>query len=247
MTLQPQERSQAQIDVVAPRAPGADLRPLDQTELLDPAVVVLYRPRETRPLDSLQIAHLNFIGGPQFNVAVCGDYLEHTDQSEAFEPHHAPRLADLDFTDCSQALAVGVHFAVTLQARQPSPAERTNQLQVFQPRIPAIKDHASRLKASLVRLFEHRLEVVVLRQGVLLLVEDAVVNGDVAVAVRPQQRNQVDAAHHRVMFTRPVARHQFDLAGVRLIQGRVVYDQNALAQTHLTARLAPQRLGVRFE
>src|SRR5215216_5971774 len=148
MTLQPQERSQAQIDVVAPRAPGADLRPLDQTELLDPAVVVLYRPRETRPLDSLQIAHLNFIGGPQFNVAVCGDYLEHSDQPKPFEPHHAPRLSDLDFTDRTQALAVGVHFAVSFQARQPNPAERADQLQILKAGVPTIECYAGRRKAS---------------------------------------------------------------------------------------------------
>lgn len=37
MTLQSQKRLQARIDVVAPRA---NLRPLEQTELLDAAVIV---------------------------------------------------------------------------------------------------------------------------------------------------------------------------------------------------------------
>src|SRR5215207_3646693 len=72
MTLQPQERSQAQIDVVAPRAPRAHLRPLDQAELLDAAVVVLYRPRVAGPTDTLKVAHLDTAGGPQLNVAVRG-------------------------------------------------------------------------------------------------------------------------------------------------------------------------------
>src|SRR5690242_16185563 len=76
MTFQPQERSQAQADVITPRAPRANLRPFNQAELLDPAVVVLYRPRERRPLDPLQVIHLDFARRPHLNVAVCGDYLE---------------------------------------------------------------------------------------------------------------------------------------------------------------------------
>ena len=98
-----------------------------------------------------------------------------------------------------------------------------------------------------MRLDEHRPEVVVLRQSVTRLVKDAVIDGDVAVAVRPQQRNQVDAAHHRVMLARPVAHHQLHLPGVGLVQSRVVYDKDASAQADLAARLSPQRRGVRFQ
>lgn len=155
--------------------------------------------------------------------------------------------SDLDFTDCAQARAVGVHFAVTLQAGQPDPAERANQLQVFEAGVPAIEDHARRRKAPLVRLLEHCLEVVVLRQGVPLLVEDPVVHGDVAVAVRPEQRNQVDAAHHGVVLARPMARHQLDLLRVGLVQGRVVYDKDASGQADLRPGLRPQRLSVRLK
>src|SRR5205085_11521836 len=90
MTLQPQKRSQTKPDVVTPRPARANLRPLDQTELLDAAVVVLYRPREAGPLDSLQVTHLSFIGRPPLNVAVCGDYLEHADKAITFEPHPRP-------------------------------------------------------------------------------------------------------------------------------------------------------------
>ena len=147
MTLQSQECSQAQPDMVTPRAARAHLRPLDQAELLEAPMIVLYRPREARPLDPFQVIHLNFVRGPHFNVAVCGDDLEDADQPEPFEPDDAPARADLDLADRPQALAVGVHFAVTLQARQPNPAERADQLEVFQPRVPAIEDHAGRLRS----------------------------------------------------------------------------------------------------
>ena len=247
MTLQPQERSQAQTNVVTPRAPRAHLRPLDQTVLLDAAVIALYCPREARPLNSLKVIHLDSVRRPHFNVAVRGDDLEDADKTEAFEPDDSPALPDLDFADGPQPRAVGVHFAVALQACQPRPAERANQLQVIQPRVPAIEGHAGRSKAPQMSLLEHRLEVVVLRQSVPLLVEDAVIDGDVAVAVGPQQSNQVDAAHHGVVLARPVARDEFHLAGVGLVQGRVVYDKYSLAQADLRLSFAPQGRGVRLK
>lgn len=145
MTLKPQKRSQAQPNVITPRPARANLRPLDQAELLDATVIDFNRPSERRPLDSLHILHLNFVGGPQLNIAVCGDDLE----------------------DANQAIA----FA----------------------------------------------------------------------------RTQVDAADHRVVFTRPMARHQLDLLRIGLIQGRVVYDKDALAQADLGSGLSPQRRGVRLK
>ena len=66
------------------------------------------------------------------------------------------------------------------------------------------------------------------------------------VAVRPQERNQVDAAHHRVVLARPVAHNQLDLLRIGLVQGRVVYDKDASGQADLSARLRPQRRGVRL-
>src|SRR5215204_6297797 len=173
VTLRPQERPQTKPDVVAPRAARAHLRPLDQTELLEAAMIVFNRPRVARPLDPLQIAHLNFIRRPHLNVAVCGDRLEDADQTEPFKPHHTSRLADLDFADSTQAFALRVHFAVTLEPGQPNPAERADQLQVLKAGVPTIERDAGRRKASRMRLSEHRLKVVVLRQRIPLLVEDA--------------------------------------------------------------------------
>jgi hypothetical protein len=114
VTLQPQERPQAQGDMVAPRPPRANLRPLDQAELLDAAMVVLYRPRVAGPTDTLQVAHLDPVGGPHLNVAVRGDDLEDADQSEAFEPDDAPRLPDLDLAHRTQALPVGTRARAPL-------------------------------------------------------------------------------------------------------------------------------------
>jgi hypothetical protein len=98
-----------------------------------------------------------------------------------------------------------------------------------------------------VRLFEHLLKVVVLRQRVPLLIKDAIVTRHMPVAVRPQQRNQVDAADNRMVLARPVAHNQLDLLRLGLVQSRVVDEQDALAQADLGDGLSPERLGVRFK
>src|SRR2546421_11732972 len=159
MTFQSEKRSQAQPDVITPCPARAYLRSFNQAELLDAAMIVLNRPREAGPLDSLQILHLNFIGRPHFNVAVCGNYLEDADKAIAFEPHHAAPCANLDFTDSAQARPLRINFAIRLQARQPYPVKRADQLQVFDARIPAIENHARRPKPARLGGFDHRREV----------------------------------------------------------------------------------------
>src|SRR5947209_5837913 len=203
MTLYSEKRTQAALDVIAPSATRAHLRSFNQAELLDAAMIVLNRPRVASPFDSLQIAHLDMIGRPPFNVAVCGNYLEDAHQAIAFEPDNTATLANLDCADGTQALSIGIDFAVRFQTSQPDPVKRANQLQVIKARIPAIEDHASGLKATLVSFFHHCREVIVLGQRVFLLVKDAIVNRHVTVAIGPEQSDQVDACDHLMVLARP--------------------------------------------
>ena len=208
-------------------------------------MIVLHRPRVASPLNPLHIKHLNSVRRPPFNLAVCGDRLEDAHQTITFKPDDA--TTPLNFTDRAQALTLWVHLAVTLEPGQPYPVKRAKQLQVVKAEVPAIKDHAGRLKASPVCLFDHRLEVIVLGLSVTLLVKDAIVAGHMPVAISPQQSKQVDARNHRVVFTRPVARHQPDLLRLGLVQSRVVYDKETLVQADLALGFSPQRRGVRLK
>src|SRR5215213_8265476 len=99
MTFHAQKRAQAKPDVITPRTARAHLRSFDQTKLLQPSMIILNRPGESSPFDPLQVSHLNTVGRPQLNVAICGDDLEHMNKAITFEPDHAPMLANLDFTD----------------------------------------------------------------------------------------------------------------------------------------------------
>jgi len=85
--------------------------------------------------------------------------------------------------------------------------------------------------------------VVVLGLAVGLAVE-AVVDGDLAVAVAPQQGDEVDAPDRRAVLAGPVVRDQADLLGVGLVERRVVEDQGAAGRLDGGLGLVPERIGI---
>src|SRR5262245_10627511 len=182
VTLQAQEGAQGQPDVVALRPGAACLAPLHLGALLDPPVIALDRPAILRVLLPLKVGHRQVAGGPVRNVAVWGDYLEYLHQPVPDQPDLRPARADVRAAQGPLALPVLVDQAVGLQPRQPGPAQLAQQLEVLQAGIPAVEGHQARLEAAPVGRRDHGAEVVVLGEP-LRLVEDAVVTGDVPVAV----------------------------------------------------------------
>ena len=79
------------------------------------------------------------------------------------------------------------------------------------------------------------------------LVVHAVVARHVAVAVGPEQGHQVDPLDHGVVLAGPVAGDELDGLGVRLVEGRVVDDEDAVVEADVVPGLAPERLGVGLE
>jgi len=92
---------------------------------------------------------------------------------------------------------------------------------------------------------QHLPEVVILGLAVGLAI-DPVVAGDLAVAVGPQQGDQVDAADDLLVLARPVVGDQVDLAGVQLVVGAVVDDEHALVLLDQRLGLVPEGPGVGF-
>jgi len=84
MRLQTQEGPQAQADVVALGARGANLGTFDATELLNAAMVVFDSPGITGPAYPHRGTHLEVVAGPSLNVAVWGNDLEQAGQPVAF-------------------------------------------------------------------------------------------------------------------------------------------------------------------
>src|SRR5262245_36096767 len=244
--LQTQERAQGQPDVVALRFGRPRAAPLHLGALLDLSVIVLDREAPLLVLLAGHLAHRQLARGPVPNVAVWGDYLEYLDQPVADQPDHRPARRDFRPAQGPLPLAVLVHQAVGLQPGQPRPAQLAQQLQVVQAGVPAVEGHQARAEAALVGRPDHGLEVVVLGEA-LRLVEDAVVTGDVPVAVGPQQGDQVDALDDPVVLARPVAADQLDELSVGLVQHAIIDDQDASGQIDLSPGLLPEGFRVGLE
>jgi hypothetical protein len=236
-----------QADVVPLRPRGADLGPLHVAALLQRPVIRLDGPASLGQPEQLQLAHRHVAGRPVFNVPVSGDDLEDLDRPVALQPDHRAARRDRRLADRDEPAAVGVDPAVGLQLRQPPPAEGADQLQVVQAAVPAVEGDALRREAPGARRGEHGAEVVVLRQPIRLLVVDPIVAGGLAVAVGPEQGDEVDAPDDPLMLARPVAGDEGDLVGVGLVQGRVIDDQDAARLPHGGLDLGPEGRGVGLE
>jgi len=211
MDLQTQKRSYRQPNVVALRPRRTCLATLDFGTLLDATMVVLDGPTVLRVLLSRQVRHRQVAGRPVSNVAVWGDDLEYLDQPVTGQPDFGSRGGNLGSVQRPRPLTVAVDQPIALQACQPLPAQGAQALEVFQAAVPAIEDHATRLETPPVGVLQHKAEVVIL--GDLGVMVDAVVAGDMAVAVGPQQRHEVDALNNGMVLARPVASDEFDGLG----------------------------------
>ena len=247
VNLQAQECPQRQTNMIALRSPGSLLRSFHITELLDPAMLVLYPPGVVGIFDPLQFCHLQVIRRPVFNVIFFDDALEHPNQPLALQVHDAAFFADANLTDGYQALTIWIDQAIFFQPGQPNPLKSADFLEIRQTGVPSIKGDTLGLEAAFVRRVQHLLKVVILGQAILGFVIEAIVARNMAVAIGPPQRHEIDALHDAVMFARPVAGDQLDLAGVRLIQSRVIKDEDAVKQIDLSFSLLPHGVRVRFK
>ncbi len=247
MTLQAQEGTQRQPDVITLCAGSAHLRSFHAAKLLDAAMILFNHPREAREFNARPFAHRHIVGCPPLNVTVCGDYLEEANQPVAFQLHDAPARIRRNARNGAQARVVRVDEAVTFQACQPPPAEILECFQVFKARVPPIKHHARRSKAALPRRLYQHLEVVVLGQRILGFVKESVVNRDMSITIRPQRGDKVDTRNDGMVLARPVPSHQVNLVGKGFIQRRIVNDKDACGEFDLGAGFFPERRGIGFE
>ena len=123
------------------------------------------------------------------------------------------------------------------------PIKAAHRREGLQAAGPAVEGDQARVKATLPGGGEHGAKVLVLGHTSHRFVVEPIVAGDGVCAITPQQGDQVDATDHAMMFARPVAMHQLDLLGIRLVQRGVVEDQELIVQDDVLAGLSPERGG----
>src|SRR5271166_1699193 len=190
-----------------------------------------------------QFVHAQVVGRPPFRVAVWGVEPEDADRSVASQVQDGARGADGRFVKGPGTAISGGYLAVAFQPGQPEPAIVAYLLEVLRAGVPAVEKHVLRGEAMAAGHQHHLPEMVVLGLAVGLAVEP-VVAGDLAVAVGPQQGDQVDPADGLAMLARPVAGHQADVLGVRLVECRVVEDQGPAGPINGGLGLGPESIGI---
>src|SRR6202451_4776698 len=228
VTFHAQEGTDAQADVVALGLGTTSLTALDPTELLDAPVVLLDAPGEVTILQARQGIHLEVAGRPVVRVAVCGDHPEHTDRPITRQMNHTPRHRELHRADGLGLAEVHPYLAVGLQPAQPGPAQTAEQRKVVQAAVPTVEADTLGVQTTLEGGTQLLGEQVVLAVAVVGLVIDAVVAGDVAIPIGPDQGQEVDALDHGVVLARPVPADQVNLAGIGFVKGGVIHQQDAV-------------------
>jgi len=153
---------------------------------------------------------------------------------------HRAGCGDVAFPDRSIARPVRVQPPVVLEPCQPPPPDRINPFEVHQAAVPAVKKHIFRLESALLGRVDQVPEMVVLRLAVIRLVIDPVITRQVALAIGPEQRQQVDPLDHSMMLARPHVMDKVHLPRVRLVQDGVIQHQDPGVQPNLRLHLQPQ-------
>ena len=81
----------------------------------------------------------------------------------------------------------------------------------------------------------------------LARVDEAVVTGPQGIPIGPQEGDQVDAPDHPLVPPGPVVADQTHVPGERLVEHRVVEDQDAIVFADEGFGLLPEGFGVGFE
>src|SRR6185369_12290259 len=142
--------------------------------------------------------------------------------------------------DAAVASSIGVDLAITLELCQPKPSQIANSLEIIETSVPAIEQHTSWSEASLFSCKKHHSKMIILRRAIRGLVKEAIVTRNVAVAIDPQKRDEIDTTNHLAMFARPVAAYEFNLFSVLLIKSRIIQDQYAASKINLMPRFLPE-------
>jgi hypothetical protein len=95
--------------------------------------------------------------------------------------------------------------------------------------------------------FEHGPEVIILGLAIIRRTKQAIIAGDGVRVVTAHQGHQVDTGHNPVLFARPLAMYQGNLAGIRFVQGGIVNHQQTARVIDKQFGLLPQRRGIRLE
>jgi hypothetical protein len=124
------------------------------------------------------------------------------------------------------------------------PFVRPYGFKVIYTGIPAIEEDKTGLKTPFLCFAEHILKMIIFRLVVYHYVVDSAISGNRIVSICPEQRADIDSIHYPMLLPAPLMIDQIHLFGVRLIQERIVDNQDAILKLNDAIYLIPQRIRV---
>ena len=196
------------------------MRPLNQTLLLQTAMIHLNPPRRERELFALDLDHPEKARRPVLRCAVCGANPQYFDFAKPLEPANCPvPAAQAGFGDGLEFALMHSNLPVRFEPCKKMPAQRAHQFQIVNRSLPAIKTNKSGIKSALACREQHLGEMVVFGFTIPVFIKHAIIHRHTPLAVAPQQGNQIDALDHRLLFARPVPIKQGVEGRSRVSQG----------------------------
>ena len=198
MTFQSHKCSDAQPDMIQHRAQATALGAFNQTLLFEGAMIHFNAPRTSGFGFPFRLGHFPKARRPVFRRAVCGADAKHFDLSETFEPHRcAVSAAQPGIRDGLQTAPLDIDLPVRFESGQKMPTQRAHQFQVFNRSVPTVETNKLRIEAALESCQQHFGKMIVLSFAIAVFIKYAVINWHTPHAVRPEQRDQIDAGDHR--------------------------------------------------
>lgn len=159
---------------------------------------------------------------------------------------HCPtRKRHIDVRKRLRPARLKAYLTVALETRQPIPAQISDELAIRQSASPTVESHDGWRKATRLRCPDYCLDMVGFTQSIRCLVVQPKITRQTAIVVRPDPADQIDAVHDLMMFARPVTTDQRHLAGIRLVQRRVIHNQQAHRHLDAPPHFLSQRRPVR--
>jgi hypothetical protein len=172
MGLQAYESPDSQADRIALGDFKAALSTFDTGELLETPVVDFHLPGIQCEESGFFNAHIQLAGSPVFCVAVCTDCPEDLDTAIHLEMHQTTFSGNENLPNGAVSGAINTDFSIALEVGQPGPVLVSQQLEIGQSTVPAVKSHYLRLKTMFSRLLHHHSKMIVFAQTILGLIVD---------------------------------------------------------------------------
>ena len=160
--------------------------------MLQASVVIFDLPTRLGKLQPSQFIHRRIVSSPVLRRTVLGNDPKHLNHAIVLKMDYCACCRDVIISNRPIASPVRVDPSVVFAPCQPSPSNCIDLSKIHQAAVPAVKKQVFRLESARLGRVDQVPEMVILGLAIIRLVIDPVIAWQVALAIGPKQRQQVD-------------------------------------------------------